>query len=255
MSDHIIVRSGVAVGEIVLNRPDKHNAMTPAMAVMLTEAVDRLNADKDVRVVLLRGAGERAFCTGSDLQALDEYDGAFHFRNRLDYSTAIRALRKPCIAALKGWVLGGGLELALSADIRVAARSSRFGAPEVGHGWVGAGGASQLLPRLVGYGRAMLLLLDGRPIDSGQAAAWGLIEKLVDDGTEVDEARALAEHIAGHSSVATQTVKAAVRQALSSSLEAGLRYENEVMALAFALGNDRAARESFKAKKEGGADE
>ena len=227
------VRDAVAL--LCLDRPEKHNAMTPVMAKELAAACRAINDDDSVRCVVLHGAGSRAFCAGSDIRALEEYSGAFDFRNRVDYATELRTIRKPVIAALKGWTLGGGLELALSADVRIAAPSTRIGAPEVGLGWVGAGGASQLLPRLIGYGRALQLLLGGEPIDATRAAEWGIVEIMAEEGQEESVALAL------------QTVKAAVRQSMSTSLEAGLRYENEVMTLAFALGNDAAGRERFAA--------
>lgn len=237
------------VGEIILNRPAKHNAMTPLMARMLRDVCQQLDDDDSVRVVLLRGAGEKAFCAGSDLNALDEYPTTFHFRNRTEYATQIRNLRKPCIAAVKGWALGGGFEMALSADIRVASTTAKFGAPEVTLGWVGGGGASQMLPRLVGYGRAMHMLLTGDPVPAEEAARMGLIEDLVNPGEEVTAARRLATRIAQHTLVATQTVKAAVRSALSTSLSEGLKMENELVSLAFALGNDAQGRADFNSRK------
>ncbi len=252
MSGAVRLRRRGPIAEIVLDRPEKLNAMTPAMALALESACRKVDADPKIRVAILRGAGERAFCAGSDINALDEYEGAYDFRNRIDYATQIRNLRIPCIAAIQGWALGGGLELALAADIRVAGESARFGAPEVGHGWVGAGGASQLLPRLIGYGKAMYLLLQGDPIDARQALAWGIVEEVAADGEELARARRIAARIAEHSPVATQTVKAAVRQALAAPLEAGLRYENEVMSLAFALGNDAAGRARFKSRGRSG---
>jgi len=239
-----LVKNG-AVAEICLDRPAKHNAMTPAMAERLEQVCADINRDDAVRCVIIHGAGDKAFCAGSDIRALDEYPDVFAFRNRVDYSTALRSVRKPVIAALKGWVLGGGLELALSADIRIASATARLGAPEVGLGWVGAGGASQLLPRLVGYGKALYLLLDGEPIDAEQAYAWGLIEKLVPAGDELTAARTLAAKWSTHSAVALETVKAAVRHSMSAGLEPGIRYENEVMSLAFALGNDAKGRAGF----------
>lgn len=246
MKSNIILVEKPPLAEIVLDRPEKLNAMTPQMALDLQMLCERLDASAVIRVIILRSSSEKTFCVGSDINALDEYNGTYDFRNRVEYATQIRNLRKPCIAAIRGWAVGGGLELALSADIRIAAKSSRFGAPEVSLGWVGAGGASQLLPRLIGYGKAMHLLLNGDPIDADAALKWGLVEEIVDDGLEVARAREIAHRIAQHSPVATQTVKAAVRQSLSSPLEAGLRYENELMSLAFALGNDQAQRKEFK---------
>ncbi|MCC6947284.1 MAG: enoyl-CoA hydratase/isomerase family protein [Bradyrhizobiaceae bacterium] len=251
MSGRIILSRSGPVAEILIDRPDKHNAMTPSMAVELREICRVVERDDAIRTVVLAGAGNRAFCAGSDINALDEYPSVWHFRNRVDYATQIRNLSKPCVAALKGWVLGGGLELCLGADIRIAATSARFGAPEVTHGWVGAGGASQLLPRLIGYGRASLLLLGGEPIDAQTAKDWGLVEKLVSDGQELDRARKVAEQLARHTLVALQTVKSSIRCALSTPLEAGIRYENEAMAVAFALGNAETGRAKFKERKKG----
>lgn len=246
MSGRIRLTRTRAVAEICIDRVGKHNAMTPAMAEQLAKVCVAVNCDGAVRSVVIYGAGEAAFCTGSDIKALDEYEGVFAFRNRVDYATELRAIRKPVIAALKGYVLGGGLELALSADVRVASESALLGAPEVGLGWVGAGGASQLLPRLAGYGKALYLLLDGRPIDASKAQAWGLVEEVVPRGAELDRARELAHHWSKHTTVALQTVKAAVRQSMSAPLEAGIRFENETMSLAFALKNDVAGRQDFR---------
>lgn len=237
------------VATIVFDRPNKHNAMTPRMAAELAEITSEIDLDATVGAVILRGAGERAFSAGSDLKSLDEYVGPWHFRNRLDYPTQIRNLRKPVIAAIKGWTLGGGLEMALAADIRIAAPSAQFGAPEVKHGWVGAGGASQLLPRLIGYGKASYMLLRGEPIDAELALQWGLIERLVDEDALFAEASKLAEEIANNSEVALMTMKSSIRQSLSAGLAEGLAYENEVMALAFALGNDTTSREAFRRRK------
>jgi enoyl-CoA hydratase/carnithine racemase len=237
------------VATIVLDRPAKHNAMTPQMAMDLAAIREQINADDAVRAVVLRGGGDRAFSAGSDLNALDEYDGVWAFRNRVEYAAQIRGIGKPVVAAIKGWALGGGLEMALSADIRFAAPSARFGAPEVTRGWVGAGGGSQLLPRLIGFGRASYLLLHGGPIDAQKAESWGLIERLTTEDSLFDEAAAFADEIAAHTDVALQTVKASIRQSLSTGLAEGLAYENEVMALAFALGNDAEGRAAFDMRK------
>lgn len=111
--------------------------MTPEMSEVLAHCFTQLNDDEDIRVILLRGEGERAFCAGSDLKALDSYPSAADFRQRIDYGTTVRRARKPVVAALRGWVLGGGLEMMLAADIRIAGHGAKFGAPEVIRGWVG----------------------------------------------------------------------------------------------------------------------
>lgn len=234
---------------LTLDRPAKHNAITPAMAVELRDRVDAINVDPEIRTVVLRGGGDKAFCAGSDLNALDEYDGVWTFRNRVEYASEIRRIGKPVIAAVKGWALGGGLEMALSADIRFAAPSAKFGAPEVTRGWVGAGGGSQLLPRLIGYGRASYLLLGGAPVDAQRAYEWGLVEQISTEDSLFGDAAEFAKAIAANTEIALMTVKASIRQSLSTGLEQGLAYENETMALAFALGNDASGRAAFASRK------
>lgn len=250
MEDHVLLETKGHVAEIVLNRPAKLNAVTPAMAARLEEICRKVDRDPEIRAVLLRGAGDRAFCSGSDIKALADYPTAWRFRNRIEYATVVRNIRKPVVAALHGWVLGGGAEMALSADIRFMARGARFGFPEVVRGWVGGGGASQLLPRLVGYGQAMRLLLSGDPIDAEEAYRLGCVEVLVDDDKLLDEARAFCAKLAGFSPVAVESVKASVRMALNSSLPAGLVYENEMNTLCFSAGDHMEGIQAFSEKRE-----
>jgi enoyl-CoA hydratase/carnithine racemase len=250
MSDLIVLERNGHIGEIVLNRPEKLNAMTPPMSARLEEICRQVDRDPEVRVVLLRGAGDRAFCAGSDIRALGEYPSAWAFRNRIEYSTVVRNIRKPVIAALHGWVLGGGAEMALSADIRFMARSARCGFPEVVRGWVGGGGASQLLPRLVGYGQAMKMLLSGDPIGSEEALRIGFVETVVDDDKLVEETRAFCAKLAGFSPVAVESVKAAVRMSMNASLPAGLVYENEMNTLCFSAGDHMEGIKAFSDKRE-----
>ncbi|MDN5842947.1 MAG: enoyl-CoA hydratase/isomerase family protein [Alcaligenaceae bacterium] len=228
------IHDGVA--HITLSRPQKMNAVTPAMAELISEYCHQADRSDDVRSVLITGAGDRAFCAGSDLGSLARYPTPWAFRNRLEYAHALRNVRKPVVAALKGWVLGGGGELALASDLRIGGRGSRYGFPEVTHGWVGGGGASQMLPRLIGYGPALKLLLLGEPIDAQEAYRLGLIDYLVDDGEVLETALGIARKLAALNPIAAQAVKASVRHALSAPVEAGLRYENEMNTLCFSTG-------------------
>ncbi len=223
-----------SIGEMVLDRPAKHNALTPVMYRQIGEVCQRINGDDRIRAVIVRGAGERAFCAGSDVGALNDYEDFWAWRNRGDYIPPLRSVRKPMIAAVKGWALGGGLEIALACDMRVASKTAVFSAPEVTLGWCGAGGAAQHLTRLVGYGQAMKILTTGERFDAEYADAIGLLEWLVDEGRELQKAREIAAVIAGHSSVATQAVKSSVRSAMNGNLEMGLQMENELMAVCFA---------------------
>lgn len=236
------------VGQIVLDRPEKHNAITPDMARELGRICSEVDANDEIRVVTITGAGERSFSAGSDLNVLADISDMWAFRNRIEYAAVVRDIRKPVIAGLKGWVLGGGMEIALAADIRIAGRGARIGGPEVTRGWVGGGGASQMLPRLIGYGQAMRLLLSGDPIDAEAAFHMGLVEELVDDADVVPRTQELAAKIASFSPVATQAVKASVRAAMSMPLEAGLRYENEIHVICMSA-KDR--HEGIKAFQEG----
>jgi enoyl-CoA hydratase len=251
MSGKITLYVDGAVGRIVIDRPEKHNAITPQMAESLAAICGEVDRRDEIRVVTLAGAGERAFSAGSDLNALAENRGIWAFRNRVEYATVVRDIRKPVIASLRGWVLGGGLEIALSADIRIAGRSARLGAPEVKRGWLGGGGASQVLPRLVGIGQAGLLLLSGEAIDAERALAIGLVEEVVEDGALEARVVALAQTIAAHSPIATQAVKAALRAALSTPLEAGLRYENELHVLCMQSEDRREGIAAFQQKRDG----
>lgn len=236
------------VGHIVLARPEKHNAITPDMAQELGRICREVDLNNDIRAVTIAGAGDRAFSAGSDLNALADISDLWAFRNRVEYAAVVRDIRKPVIAGLKGWVLGGGMEIALAADIRVAGRSARIGGPEVTRGWVGGGGASQMLPRLIGYGQAMRLLLTGDPIDADAALRMGLVEELVEDADVLPRMAELAAKIASFSPIATQAVKASVRAAMSMPLEAGLRYENEIHVICMSA-KDRL--EGIKAFQEG----
>ncbi|MEM7046869.1 MAG: enoyl-CoA hydratase/isomerase family protein [Pseudomonadota bacterium] len=222
------------IGEIIIDRPTKHNALTPTMYREMARCCEKADDSADVHVVIIRGAGERAFCAGTDVKALEGYEDFWAWRNRFDYIPPILAMRKPCIAAIKGWALGGGLEIVLACDLRVASMSSVFGAPEVTLGWNGAGGAAQHLTRLCGYGQAMRLLLSGERFDAKQAKQMGMIEWLTDEDKEVTIAREVAVSIAAHNPVATQAVKAAVRSAMDLPIREGLRIENELMSLCFA---------------------
>jgi enoyl-CoA hydratase/carnithine racemase len=239
-----------AVAELLLDRPAKHNAVTPAMAAAIADAARAVDADDAVRIVLLRGAGERAFCAGSDLNSLAAYPSTWHFRNRVEYAAAIRGIRKPVIAALQGWTLGGGAEMALGADIRIAAEGTRFGFPEVTRGWVGGGGASQLLPRMIGVARATRMLMTGDPIQANEAQSLGLFDQVVPQADLLPTAHALAAKIAGFSPVAVQSVKASVRMAMEAPLTAGLLYENEMNVLCFSAGDHLEGIRAFAEKRD-----
>ncbi|MEV0400305.1 enoyl-CoA hydratase-related protein [Actinoallomurus sp. NPDC050550] len=238
------------VAVITLNRPAKLNAVTPAMAGALRDHAARLDDDARIRAVVLTGAGDRAFCVGSDIGELDAYATPWDFRNRGDYGDALRELRKPLIAAVNGYAYGGGLELALACDIRLAARAATFAAPEIKLGWIGGTGQSALLAHSVGPGNAALMLLTGDPIDAERALAWGLVSTVVEPEDLRAEARELAERIAARAPIAAQTAKANLRAAYTMPLDQAIRYERDLQTICFATEDAAEGRAAFAERRD-----
>ncbi|TDC05653.1 enoyl-CoA hydratase/isomerase family protein [Nonomuraea longispora] len=252
MSEHVHVHLDVdgPVAVITLNRPDKLNAITPGMAAALRAGLDRVDADPGVRVAVLTGAGERSFCVGSDIGELDAYATPWEFRNRGDYGDAVRALRKPLIAAVNGYAYGGGLELAMACDIRLAADTATFAAPEIKLGWIGGSGQSALLAHAVGPSNAATMLLTGDPIDASRALRWGLVTDLHPREELLPAALELAGRIAARPPIAAQTAKANVRAAYSMPLEQAIRYERDLQTVCFATADAAEGRAAFAERRE-----
>lgn len=233
---------------IRIEREEKLNAMTPEMSVELDRMVTDIN-QSDCRVVVLTG-GSKVFSAGSDIGSLDQYPTAWDFRNRLyDYPRAIRRIRMPVIAMISGYCLGGGLEMAINADIRYADTSARFGASEVKWGWIGGGGNSQLLPRLIGPGRAAELLLTGRTIQADEALQLGLIDRLFDPADLVEATYALAREIAEKAPITTQVIKQAIRVSQNTGVDLGLQYENELVHITFSTEDKEEGVRAFLEKR------
>jgi enoyl-CoA hydratase len=179
MMNNILFSTEGHIATITLNRPEKLNAVTPEMADAIIAHVQQCNADEQIRAVIITGAGERAFCAGSDIAELDTYDTPWVFRNRPDYCDAVRALRKPAICAINGYAFGGGLETAMSCDIRIASDTARFASPEVKLGWIGGGGMAYMLAHNIGASNAARMLMTGEPVSAPTALAWGLVSEVV----------------------------------------------------------------------------
>src|SRR3954471_17080309 len=179
MSEHILFTIEGHVATITLNRPGKLNAATSEMSDAIVAAAAECNRNDSVRCVIVTGAGPKAFCAGSDIAELDRYASPWEFRNRADYCDAIQTLRKPTIAAVNGFALGGGLETALCCDIRIASANARFAAPEIKLGWIGGGGMTTLLAHSIGPSNAAWMIMTGDTIDAQQALSWGLVTQVV----------------------------------------------------------------------------
>lgn len=252
--DEILIDLDGPVATITLNRPAKLNAMTVAMDLELNEISDELNVNDSVRVIILTGAGDRAFCAGSDITDLDGYGTSWQYRNRfdrnLDYVHAVWKLRKPVINAIHGYCIGGGLEMACASDIRYASKTSEFAAAEIKWGWHGGSGATQFLTKLIGPGPAMELLFTGDRIDAEEAFRVGLVQKLFDTREEtLAAAQALAIKIAGYGPIPVEAVKKLVRVAQTSSFEVGLAYENDLFTYEMKTLDAAEGRAAFAAKR------
>ena len=161
-----------SITTIRINRPSKANTITVPMGHRISELIQQINDDDDIRVVIVTGTGDHAFSAGTDVSGLEDYGSLWQMRNRpSDYGLDFLKLRKPVIAAIRGWCVGGGLEIALNCDIRLASPSAKFAAGEIKMGWHGGSGVTQMLPRIVGPGEAMQMLLTGDPIDAGACSA------------------------------------------------------------------------------------
>ena len=238
-----------AVAIITLNRPQKLNAVTPEMADAIVAAVTECNDSDTIRCVILTGAGERAFCAGSDIRELDTYETRWKFRNRPDYCDAFRALLKPSIAAVNGYAFGGGLETAMSCDIRIASDNAQFAAPEIKLGWIGGGGMAAHLKHSIGASNAALMIMTGDPISAEKAERWGLVSEVVPQTDLLTRAREIADVIASRAPIAAETAKLNLKAAVSMPLEKAIEYERDLQTICFATADAQEGRAAFKEKR------
>lgn len=206
--------SGERIAVVTLNRPHADNAISTEMGARLTEVVESIAVRPAVRVVVLTGAGDRAFSVGSDLRQRKNMTKEDWLRQRQDFDRTlytVRQLRKPIFAAVNGMAYGGGSELAQSADFMIASENATFGQPEAMLGLAAGGGSPVFLPRLLPPGRAMQMLMTGEPISAQEAYRLGMVTELHPQAELMTAARRIAERIAGNSPTAVQAVKRAVR--------------------------------------------
>jgi enoyl-CoA hydratase len=223
-----------AIATITLNRPDVLNAQNNAMRRGLMDAFTRLAADQDVKVIVVTGAGDRAFSAGADIREFLEPPVPTAFREerrRVDFRAVMDRCSQPIIAAIRGFALGGGLELALACDIRIAAEDATLGLTEVNLGIIPGGGGTQRLPRLVGRGKALEMILTGVRVPAAEALRIGLVERVVPVAELQTTARELARAIADKAPIALRYAKEAVVSGLGLPLADGLRLENDLATL------------------------
>jgi enoyl-CoA hydratase/carnithine racemase len=226
------VADGVAT--LTLNRPDVHNAMNERMRAELVACFSALVGNDDVRVVVVTGAGERAFSAGADIREFVAPQVPVRFREtrrRLDFRQFLDRCPQPIVAAIRGYAFGGGLELALACDIRIAGDDARLGLTEVDLAIIPGGGGTQRLPRLVGRGKALEMILTGARIDAREALRIGLVERVVPAAEVKAAALELARTLAAKAPVALRYAKEAVVKGLELPLADGLRLENDLATL------------------------
>jgi enoyl-CoA hydratase/carnithine racemase len=239
-----------AIGRVTLNRPQVRNALSGSMLSELLEALRRLIEDERVRVVVLTGAGS-AFCAGDDLREAasaspSEFAAVLDRMQRL--TGLLVASPKPIVVAVNGPALGGGLELTLAADVRIAARSATFGCPEVSLGLVMTNGASLLLPRVIGAGRAAEMVLTGRVHDAGWALSAGLVGAVVPDDELAGQATEIAELIASRDPLALELTRGLLRRPVGDRLPDLLDAESAACMTAYGSEGTRARLDAFLAR-------
>ncbi|MXW72772.1 MAG: crotonase [Gammaproteobacteria bacterium] len=228
--DHLLVTRESHVGTVVLDRPERMNSLNRKIKEELALAIRDLSDDPDVRVVVLTGAGERAFCAGRDIKepasdAANPSEFLSSQKKTVELFRSVEVCPKPTIAAINGVALGGGAELALCCDIRVMAEHAKIGLPEVNLGAMPAGGGTQRLPRIVGASLAKEMLFLGTVLSAEKALSCGLVSRLCSTDSLLQEVSALARQIAAKPPLAVQAIKRAVDRGLESGADAGAEIE------------------------------
>ncbi|MGX4643966.1 enoyl-CoA hydratase/isomerase family protein [Massilia sp. SYSU DXS3249] len=247
-----IERDG-ALGWVVLTRPAQINAINDEIRQGVPQALRAFDADPEIRVIAIRGEGPRGFCAGADIKEARGPETAIEVRRRMEgvrWIEAIDTIQKPVIAAIHGYCLGGGLELALACDIRFATPDAVFSLPETALGLIPGGGGTQRLPRIVGPGRAMDLLLTGERLDAAAARGMGLTTRTASVSEAlVDEVRAFALRIAARAPAATLSAKRAARGAFDLALKQGLDLELDLFAMLKPSDDAEEAASAFREKR------
>ncbi len=246
----ILVETRGRVGLVRLNRPGAFNALNSQLMRELTDALAALDADPEVGAIVITG-NERVFAAGADIREMSTATPVdMLVSGYIDLFDRIRSVTKPIIAAVSGWALGGGFELAMTCDMIIASESAKFGQPEINLGIIPGAGGTQRLTRTVGKYLAMEMVLNDRRLSAEEAARWGLVNRVVPVEHYLDEALTLAEQLAARAPLALRIAKEAVNKALETSLTEGLAYERRVFFLLFATEDQKEGMQAFLEKRE-----
>jgi enoyl-CoA hydratase len=237
------------VAVVLLNRPDQLNALSDAMMEELVGRLEELDRDEETRAIVL-GGNERAFAAGADIGELAQAGSIdLYYQRRVERWDAIRSLWTPLVAAVSGYCLGGGCELAMSCDLIVASETAQFGQPETGVGIIPGAGGTQRLTRAVGKALAMDVILSGRRLSAREALAAGLVARVVAKEAWLEEAKRVARDIAEKAPIATRLAKESVDRAYETGLGAGLEAERRALYLAFASEDAKEGLTAFSEKR------
>ena len=239
---------------LTLNRPEARNAITAQMKMELASALDAIEANAECRALIVTGAGEKAFCAGADIKersGTDPSAAEFVTRQRatIELFSRFSDLPMPTIAALNGVAVGGGAEIALACDFRIAADTARIGLTEINLGVIPAGGGTQRLVRLVGLARAKRMILTGEIVQAAEGQRFGLVDEVAPAAELMERAKAFADILAGKAPMAVQIAKSVLNNGAESSLDAGLELELQGAAILFASEDRKEGMRAFLEKR------
>jgi enoyl-CoA hydratase len=252
VSETLKVETADGIRVLTIHRPEKLNALNDEVMAALDAAIDEARRDEAVGVVIVTGAGEKSFIAGADigeLSKLSPLGGRDHSRKGQAVVAKLENLGKPVIAAVNGYALGGGCELALACTIRIASENARFGQPEVKLGIIPGYGGSQRLARIVGEGRAMQLCLTAEQIDAAEAHRIGLVNKVVPVGQALATAKEMAKAILANGPIACRLVLEAIRRGLEMPLSEGLVFESTLFGLCASTADMKEGMGAFLEKR------
>lgn len=250
--DELTCEYADGIATITLNRPQAINAINARIRELLPAAVMAAEEDREVRVILIRGAGPKGFCSGADIREFEAPGSSLEARAIKHAATWIDVLaeaRKPTLAAIHGYCLGGGLEIAVACDIRIAAEDATFGQPEVSLAIIPGAGGTQRLPRIVGLSQALRLIMTGERIDAADALRIGLVSEVVPGGKLGARAAELAGRLARHAPQAVAYAKEAVRSGSELPLAEGLRLERDLAAVLMGTTDRIEAAAAFRERR------
>ncbi|MGE5389583.1 MAG: short-chain-enoyl-CoA hydratase [Deltaproteobacteria bacterium] len=249
---YLLLEKEAGIGILYINRPEAMNALNTDVLKELGQAAADVAADDEIKALIITGAGDKAFVAGADIKEMSgltategrEFGitGGWAFRQ-------IEKLEKPVIAAVNGFALGGGCELAMAADIRLASDKAKFGQPEVGLGITPGFGGTQRLPRLVGEGRAMELILSANVINAEEAMRIGLVNHVYPVESLMDEAKKLAKKIISNAPLAVKFSKAAINKGIQTDIDTAMSIEADLFGICFATEDQKAGMGAFLAKE------